>query len=127
MVVRALIHGLLNLILRMAGTSAFFAGLAMLAAALLSLAMGRVSPGTAGWLTEFFVGAAIMGGVFLGGGMLAAFQGMSRRATVLEEDRSLSDAWVLPALVPTLLLPGAAVALSWRLALLWREISAGLE
>ena len=128
MVLRALIQGLFNLFLGLCGTVAFFAGVSMLGAALLSLAMGRMSPGTAGWLTEIMVGAAIMGGVFLGGGMvLAALKAGARGAPVLEEDRSLSEAWVLPALVPTLVLPGVAVALTWKLVLLWRDIFVGLE
>ena len=119
---RPVVRLLLSLFLGAAGTLGSLAGLSLLGAALLPL----VFQDTSSWLTEIFVGAAIMGVVFLGGGMLQAAIKAGARGSA-DEDRSLSEAWTLPALVPTLVLPAVTVALSWRLVLLWREIVAELE
>jgi len=127
--IRAAIYWSLELLLGLVGTIALFAGFAMLGASLLSLAMSRLAQG-APWLTEVFIGAAVMGGTFLGGGaLLAAIKARSvaRRESVLSENEVFSPAWMWPALVPTLLLPAFAVAASWKLVLLWREILIAFE
>jgi methionine-rich copper-binding protein CopC len=127
---RAIAERLLSLVFRLTGIAVLAQGLAFVGTVLLWYAMPGRSERLP-WLGAALVRGAIIGATFVVGGI--AFGLISARRvggtadSMADRDEDQPLAWRVAATIPTLALPAMAVAMSWKLMLLWNEVFLSLD
>ena len=122
---RAVVERLLTLVFGLTGMIALFQGLGIVSALLLWFALPGRSTAPE-WLSLAVMRGSLIGAIVTVGGIVLGLikRGAGARGVPApEDDESLDRGWTAAALVPTLLFPAIAVALSGKLFDLWKEIA----